>query len=55
MRALPSTLDGCGVSEKPEESVSTSPKVCQCDGQLVERDQDGIWCVSCGKRKVAAK
>jgi hypothetical protein len=37
----------------PDEPVDTSPRVCRCDGQLVERDQYSTWCLRCGKRKVA--
>jgi 16S rRNA G966 N2-methylase RsmD len=44
---------GGGRVKEPEEPVDTSPRVCQCDGQLVERDEDGVWCLRCGRRKAA--
>jgi hypothetical protein len=40
------------LKKKPD----TSPKVCRCDGGLVERDDlFGVVCAKCGRKKTAAK
>jgi hypothetical protein len=39
-------------SRAPEKRIDVSPKTCKCDGQLVEQDEHGTWCLRCGKRKV---
>jgi hypothetical protein len=41
-------------SARAETSVPPiePPKVvCKCAGQLVEVDEDGVWCITCGRRK----
>lgn len=33
--------------------ASLIPVRCRCDSQLVERDEDGVWCLRRGRKKVA--
>jgi hypothetical protein len=46
-----------GPPSKPpskKKPVDISPRVCKCDGSLVERVEAlGVMCMKCGRRKVA--
>jgi hypothetical protein len=46
------SLLGSAPKPKPKPVEPRKSSVCQCDGQLVEADEDGnVFCCKCGRRK----